>query len=196
MHKNLTKTQDKKINQFIELALEFNKVHNIFARKNKDEVFEKDFLDCSPVFKIIKKGQSVIDLGSGGGFPGILLSIVKPNNKINLLESSTKKCFFLKSVVEKLSLSNTQVINKTIKKENNIGVFDVITARAFATTKKIIALTKNNTHKNSRYILLKGREKTVQEELSDIDKNQYIYEIINQDTKKYERNIVLIKRNE
>ena len=196
MHKSLTKTQDKKTNQFIELALEFNKAHNIFARKNKDEVFEKDFLDCFPIFKIIKKGQSIIDLGSGGGFPGILLSIVKPNNKISLLESSTKKCFFLKSVVEKLSLTNTRVINETIKKDNDIGVFDVITARAFATTKKIITLTKRNTHKNSRYILLKGREKVVQEELNDIDKNQYIYEIINQDTKKHERNIVLIKRNE
>ena len=196
MHKSLTKTQDKKTNQFIELALEFNKAHNIFARKNKDEVFEKDFLDCFPIFKIIKKGQSIIDLGSGGGFPGILLSIVKPNNKISLLESSTKKCFFLKSVVEKLSLTNTRVINKTIKQDNDIGVFDVITARAFATTKKIITLTKRNTHKNSRYILLKGREKVVQEELNDIDKNQYIYEIINQDTKKHERNIVLIKRNE
>ena len=196
MHKSLTTTQDKKINQFIDLALKFNKTHNIFARKNKNEIYEKDFLDCFPLFKMIKDGQSIIDLGSGGGFPGILLSIVKPNNKTNLLESSTKKCFFLKSAIEKLSLTNTKVINKTIKNNNNIGTFDVITARAFASTKKIITLTKNNTHKNSIYILLKGRKKTIQEELNDIDKNQYIYEIIKQDTKKYERNIVEIKKNE
>ena len=115
MHKSLTTTQDKKINQFIDLALKFNKTHNIFARKNKNEIYEKDFLDCLPLFKMIKDGQSIIDLGSGGGFPGILLSIVKPNNKTNLLESSTKKCFFLKSAIEKLSLTNTKVINKTIK---------------------------------------------------------------------------------
>ena len=196
MHRSLTKNQDKKLNKFIDLALEFNKTHNIFVRKNKDEVIKKDFEDCLPLFKIIKDGQSVIDLGSGGGFPGMLLAIVKPNSKINLLESSIKKCFFLRTTIEKLSLTNTKVINETIKENNHIGVFDVITARAFASTKKIITLTKNNTHKNSRYVLLKGRKKTIEEELNDIDKNQYICEIIEQDTKKYERNIILIKKNE
>ncbi|MAR95844.1 MAG: 16S rRNA (guanine(527)-N(7))-methyltransferase RsmG [Gammaproteobacteria bacterium] len=196
MHRSLTKNQDKKLNKFIDLALEFNKTHNIFVRKNKDEVIKKDFKDCLPLFKIIKDGQSVIDLGSGGGFPGMLLAIVKPNSKINLLESSIKKCFFLRTTIEKLSLTNTKVINETIKENNHIGVFDVITARAFASTKKIITLTKNNTHKNSRYVLLKGRKKTIEEELNDIDKNQYICEIIEQDTKKYERNIILIKKNE
>jgi len=196
MHKNLTKSQGEKINKFINLALEFNKTHNIFVRQNKDEVVEKDFLDCFPLFKMIQDGQSVIDLGSGGGIPGIFIAILKPNNKINLLESSTKKCFFLKTTIKKLSLTNTKVINKTLKENNKIGEFDVITARAFASIKKIITLTKNNTHKNSRYLLLKGREKNIKEELNDIDKNQYICEIIKQDIKKYERNIILIKRNE
>ena len=90
--------------------------------------------------------------GIGGGIPGIFIAILKPDNKINLLESSTKKCFFLKTTIKKLSLTNTKVINKTLKENNKIGEFDVITARAFASIKKIITLTKNNTHKNSRYL--------------------------------------------
>mgnify|MGYP001162646975 FL=1 len=196
MHEIFTKNQKKKIQEFITLALEFNKTHNIFARKNHEEVFQKDVLDCAPLFHMIKEGESVIDLGSGGGLPGILLSIILPNNPISLLESSSKKCYFLKTTIEKLSLKNTNTINKTIEENNSLGAYDVITARAFAPVEKIIKLTKNNTHKNTRHILLKGKKKTIQEELKLINKNQYIYEIINKDTKEHERNIVVIKNNE
>jgi len=196
MHEIFTKNQNKKIQEFITLALEFNKTHNIFARKNQEDVFQKDVLDCAPLLHVIKEGETVIDLGSGGGFPGILLSITLPNNPINLLESSSKKCYFLKTAIEKLSLKNTNTINKKIKENNNLGVYDVITARAFAPIEKIIKLTKNNTHKNTRHILLKGKKKIIQEELKLINKNEYIYEIINEDTKEHERNIVVIKNNE
>ena len=194
MHELFTRDQNKKIKEFINLALEFNKTHNIFVRKDYEEVFQKDVLDCAPLFDMIKEQESVIDLGSGGGFPGILLAIFLPNNHISLLESSSKKCYFLKTVIEKLSLKNTTTINQTIKENNNLGVYDVITARAFAPIKKIIKLTKNNTHQKTKHILLKGKKKIIQEELKLINKNQYIYEIINKDTKEYERNIVVIKQ--
>ena len=194
MHELFTKEQNKKTKEFINLALEFNKTHNIFVRKGYEEVFQKDVLDCAPLFNMIKEEESVIDLGSGGGFPGILLAISLPNNPISLLESSSKKCYFLKTVIEKLSLKNTTTINQTIKENNNLGVYDVITARAFAPIKKIIKLTKNNTHPKTKHILLKGKKKIIQEELKLINKNQHIYEIINKDTKEYERNIVVIKK--
>ena len=194
MHEFFTKEQNKKAKEFINLALEFNKTHNIFVRKGYEEVFQKDVLDCAPLFNMIKEEESVIDLGSGGGFPGILLAISLPNNPISLIENSSKKCYFLKTVIEKLSLKNTTTINQTIKENNNLGVYDVITARAFAPIKKIIKLTKNNTHQKTKHILLKGKKKIIQEELKLINKNQYIYEIINKDTKEYERNIVVIKK--
>ena len=196
MHELFTRDQNKKIKEFINLALEFNKTHNIFVRKDYEEVFQKDVLDCAPLFNMIKEQESVIDLGSGGGFPGILLAIFLPNNHISLLESSSKKCYFLKTVIEKLSLKNTTTINQTIKENNNLGVYDVITARAFAPIKKIIKLTANNTHQKTKHILLKGKKKIIQEELKLINKNQHIYEIINKDTKEHERNIVVIKKNE
>ena len=194
MHKNLTKSQGEKINKFINLALEFNQTHNIFVRKNHEEVYQKDILDCAPLFDMVGEEESVMNLGSGGGFPGILLSILLPNNPISLLESSSKKCYFLKTVVEKLSLKNTKTINQTIKENNSLGVYDVITARAFTSAEKIIKLTKNNSHQKTRHILLKGKKKIIQEELKLINKNQHIYEIINKDTKERERNIVVIKK--
>ena len=186
----------EKINIFILLALEFNKTHNIFSRQGCDEVYEKDILDCEPLIKRIKDNSSVLDLGSGGGFPGILLAITKPKNKVSLIESSAKKCFFLRSVKDKLSLGNITIINKKIEPNNKIGIFDVITARAFASIDKITKLTNTNSNKHTKYLLLKGKNKTTQEELRDIDKNLFLYEIIKQDTKPHERILVVIKKNE
>ena len=119
-----------------------------------------------------------------------------PENKITLVESSSKKCYFLRTVVDKLFLENTTILNERIIENNEIGLFDIITARAFAKTKKILELTKKNTKKDSKYILLKGKEETIIEELKDIDKNLYMYEIIKLELRPEERNIILLKKNE
>ena len=150
--KTLTENQLKKVNTFIELALEFNKTHNIFVRTNKKDVMQKDINDCLPIINLIKPNNNIADLGSGGGFPGILLSITKPGNKITLIESNNKKCYFLRTVIDKLELKNTEVINQTITKNNNLESFDVITARAFASIEKIINLTQKNNKKETEYI--------------------------------------------
>ena len=195
MPKVFSDEQENKIKKFINLALDYNKTHNIFSRESYDEVYENDILDCKPLINHIKKNESVLDLGSGGGFPGILLSIIKPENKINLLESNNKKCYFLKKVSYELNLKNTKIINQTITKKNKLGKFDIITSRAFATIEKTINLTKTNTHENTKYLLLKGKASNIKKELKDIDKNMFRYEIINQDTTK-ERNIVLLCKDE
>ena len=191
--KTLTENQLKKVNTFIELALEFNKTHNIFVRTNKKDVMQKDINDCLPIINLIKPNNNIADLGSGGGFPGILLSITKPSNKITLIESNNKKCYFLRTVIDKLELKNTEVINQTITKNNNLESFDVITARAFASIEKIINLTQKNNKKETEYILLKGKEQKIKEELKLLDQKKYRYEIIKLDNENQERNIVVIK---
>ena len=196
MHDNLSKDQQEKIKEFVVAALEYNKTHNIFSRETEEEVYKKDVLDCIPLVEKIKNQNTVLDLGSGGGFPGIILSITKPQNPISLLEGSEKKCYFLKKIKHKLSLENANIINQTINQNNTLGTFDVITARAFASTQKILKLTQKNTHKETKYLLLKGKEKTINKELKDIDNTRYKYEIIKQDTSYLERNIILIKPNE
>ena len=190
------KDEKEKIDQYIDLATTFNKTHNLFVRKDKEEIYNKDILDCLPIIKLIKPSETVADLGSGGGLPGILLSITKPKNKITLIESNQKKCYFLRSVIHTLGLKNTTVLNKKLTKQNKLGVFDIITARAFASIEKIIRLTTNNVSEKSKYILLKGREEKTQEELKLLDTKKYRYEIIRLDNKNQERNLVLIKNNE
>ena len=194
--KTFNRPQQEKIEKYIELAIEFNKTHNIFVRRDREEILDKDIFDCSPLIKIIEPNKSIVDLGSGGGLPGVLLSITNPKNQITLIESSHKKCYFLKSLIHNLELTNTKVINTTLTEKNDIGVFDVITARAFAPIEKIIRLTKNNTHKQSIYYLLKGKDKKIIDELKVINQKKYNYEIIKLDNKYFDRSLVVIKENE
>ena len=192
----ISKKNEEKIIAFIALALEFNKTHNIFVRKSTNEVFEKDVVDCLPLISEIPDGKLVLDLGSGGGFPGMLIGILRPKNKIHLIESSSKKCYFLKKVISDLVLKNISVINKTINKNNEMGKYDIITARAFASTEKIINITKNNRKPSTKYLLLKGKLKKIKEEIAVLNTKHLTCEIIKIDNKKVERHLLKISHNE
>ena len=194
MHKELSTKEEQLINHFINEALTFNLKHNIFIRENKEEVLEKDIFDCLPLVEKIKTKEKILDLGSGGGFPGIVLAILRPDSEIHLLEKSQKKCYFLNKTKDTLKLKNINVLKTTISKKNVLEKYSVITARAFSSTKNILDLTKNNLKENGRYLLLKGRAEKIEEELAAININNYKYEIIELENKKYERHIVQITK--
>ena len=194
MHKELSTKEEELINHFINEALTFNLKHNIFIRTNKEEVFEKDILDCLPLVKKIKTKEKILDLGSGGGFPGIVLAILRPDSEIHLLEKSQKKCYFLNKTKDALKLKNIKVLKTTISQKNALEKYSVITARAFSSIKNILDLTKNNLKENGRYLLLKGRAEKIEEEIAAINTNNYKYEIIELENKKYERHIVQITK--
>ena len=190
---NITKKQKKQIQTFIEDALEFNKTHNIFVRKSKEDVYDKDVIDCFPLVEKITPNKTVLDLGSGGGFPGILLAITKQKNQIFLLERNKKKSYFLKKIIKKLQLTNVFVINKNITKNNTFGKFDIITARAFSDIENILKVTKPNSKTSTKLLLLKGRDEKIKKEIKLLDKNKYLCEIINLKNNTTERNMVIIK---
>ena len=196
MHKNFSKTEKEKIELYVQEALAFNKKHNLFIRANKDEVFEKDILDCVPLVEKIEKESKILDLGSGGGFPGVVLAILRPDCEVHLLEKSQKKCYFLNKTKDTLKLNNIKVLKQTITKNNALEEYPTITARAFSSTQNILNLTEKNLKKNGKYLLLKGRIEKIEEEMAAINTNNYKYEIIELDNKKYERHIVQIKKNE
>ena len=181
------------VNKFLEKALKYNQNHNLFNRNNKKEL-QKDVNESLSINPLIKNKPKILDLGSGGGFPGIITAITNPECKIYLLEKNNKKSYFLKKTIIELGLANAAVVNKRLEQENNLGIFDLITARAFSSIKNILNLTKNNSNKETQYLLLKGTKKTITDELNEIDTNNYIYEIINTEEKPKERNIVVIKK--
>jgi 16S rRNA (guanine527-N7)-methyltransferase len=196
MHEKNPAEVEKKIEQFVYEALAFNKKHNIFVRESIKEVYEKDVDDCLPVLQKINNTDKILDLGSGGGFPGIVIAIVKPMCEIHLLEKSKKKCYFLNKTIDFLGLKNAKVLNTVISKNNNLGPYTLITARAFSSTTNILELTQNNLCEGGKYVLLKGKKEKITEELATIDTNKYKYEIIKLENKKYERHLVEIKKGE
>ena len=196
MHKIFSKTEKEKIELYVQEALAFNKKHNLFIRANRDEVFKKDILDCVPLVEKVEKGSKILDLGSGGGFPGVVLAILRPDCEVHLLEKSQKKCYFLNKTKDTLKLNNIKVLKQTISKNNTLEEYPTITARAFSSTQNILNLTEKNLKKNGKYLLLKGRIEKIEEEMAAINTNNYKYEIIKLDNKKYERHIVQIKKNE
>jgi len=191
-----SKEEVGKIKEFVVDAIVFNKSHNIFVRELAEEVFEKDILDCMPLIEKIKENEKILDMGSGGGFPGLLIAILRPNCEIHLLEKSQKKCYFLNKTIHKLGLLNAKTLNINIKPNNKIGAYDLITSRAFSSTENTLNLSKTNLEIGGRYILLKGREEKITEELESLDTNKYKYEIIKIQNTKHERHLVEIKINE
>jgi|TARA_B110000967_G_scaffold197133_1_gene228511 16S rRNA (guanine527-N7)-methyltransferase len=191
-----SKEEVGKIKEFVVDAIEFNKSHNIFVRELAEEVFEKDILDCMPLIEKIKENEKILDMGSGGGFPGLLIAILRPNCEIHLLEKSQKKCYFLNKTIHKLGLLNAKTLNINIKPNNKIGAYNLITSRAFSSTENTLNLSKKNLEIGGRYILLKGREEKITEELESLDTNKYKYEIIKIQNTKHERHLVEIKINE
>jgi 16S rRNA (guanine527-N7)-methyltransferase len=181
------------INKFLDKALKYNQTHNLFNRNSKEEL-KKDVNESISINPFITNKSKILDLGSGGGFPGIITAITNPECKIYLLEKNTKKSYFLKKTIIELGLTNAFVIDKRLEQENDLGIFDLITARAFSSINSILDLTKNNSNKETQYVLLKGTKKTITEELNEINTNNYIYEIINTEEKPKERNIVVIKK--
>ena len=186
----------EKIYQFVNKAIQFNKHHDIFQRTSAEEVLKKDVEESLQINSHISKQDTILDIGSGGGFPGIVIAISNPKTQTHLVESNQKKAYFLKQIKHDLFLDNLIVHNQRIESHNNLGEFSLITARAFATIEKILTLSENNLLQSGKYVLFKGTKNKIEEELTSLNTNKFKYEIIKQDNKEKERHLVVIKKHE
>ena len=134
----LNETQKKQFDQFYELLVEWNKVMNLTGITEYEEVNEKHFVDSVSIVKSVDMNQveSVIDVGTGAGFPGIPLKIVFPHLKVVLLDSLNKRINFLNTVIDELGLENISTIHGRAedfaKKPEYREQFDLCVSRAVA----------------------------------------------------------------
>ena len=127
----LNEEQISKFEKYLELLLEWNEKFNLTAITDKDEIEEKHFLDSLMLIEFFGIGnKTLLDVGSGAGFPGIPLAIAEPSLKVTLLEANGKKVSFLKEVIKVLELPNVEVIQGRAEELKMREHFDVVTARA------------------------------------------------------------------
>ena len=159
----------EKINTYKEMLIEENSRINLVSKTTLDDIDNRHFLDSAQLMPLIKnKNLSLLDVGTGAGLPGIILAIAGCK-KVNLVEKQSKKCDFLKRVNGQLELE-MNIINSRVE-DIVEEKFDYIVSRAFARIDKIITATKNISHKNTKFILLKG--KTYLDETKLISKKNF-----------------------
>ena len=156
----LSAVQKEQLHTYFELLVEKNKVMNLTGITEENDVYEKHFYDSLLFsFDIDFSGKTLIDVGTGAGFPGLVLAICYPNLKVTLLEPLNKRCVFLSEVVTALGLQNVEIVNQRSEdySKNNREKFDYATARAVARLNMLLELVMPLVKVNGTFIALKGR---------------------------------------
>lgn len=150
----------EKLLQFSDLLLEKNKVMNLTAVTDPKEVVTRHFLDCAALASHIGAGQTVLDVGTGAGFPGIPLAILCPGTQFTLLDAQRKRIDFLKEVAEELSLSNVMPVHARAEEFAALhrASFDLAVSRAVADLRVLVELTLPMVKKGGTFYAMKAAD--------------------------------------
>lgn len=156
----LTDEQLHQLDKYYQLLIEWNKVMNLTGITEEKEVYLKHFYDSLTIAKVIDltKEKSLCDVGSGAGFPGMVLKIVFPNLKVTLVDSLNKRIKFLTEVANELNLKDIALVHARAEDfaKNNREKFDVVTARAVAPINVLLEYCLPLIKVGKYFIALKG----------------------------------------
>jgi 16S rRNA (guanine527-N7)-methyltransferase len=173
---NVSRETIEKLNIYEDFLLLTNKNLNLIGKTTENQIYFRHFIDSAQIYKIIDKKLDVVDLGSGAGFPGLIIKILMNNSNIEgnvtLIEKSVKKSKFLSDLSKKLNLV-LKIENKKLEEYNFINNSSVV-SRAFKSTLDTLDLLFKNINKIKEIILLKG--KTYQQELEEA-KKKYTFNV-------------------
>ena len=153
---DLTETQRKQFSQISEVYKDWNQKINVVSRKDIDEIYTRHVLHSLGIAKVqaFKSGAKILDVGTGGGFPGIPLAILFPEVQFTLVDSIGKKIKVVDEVVEALKLTNVKTVNNRVEQLN--GEFDFIISRAVAVMPSFVRWVKGKIAKHSHHELKNG----------------------------------------
>jgi len=160
---NLTPKQISDLDYYCHFLIEYNQHTNLTAIKEENQVYLKHFYDSLTIVKglDLSKYHNLIDIGTGAGFPGMVLKIVFPHLNITLLDSNNKKITFLQQLAEKLKLTNINFFHGRAEGfcQKNRETFEVVTARAVSNMNTLAELCLPLVKKDYYFIALKGSNK-------------------------------------
>jgi 16S rRNA (guanine527-N7)-methyltransferase len=167
---NVSRETIEKLNIYKDFLLSSNKSLNLIGKTTENQILTRHFIDSAQIYDLIEDKSEIIDLGSGAGFPGVVLKILIDDKKIpgniTLIDKSPKKCKFLQDLSDKLGLT-LKIVN--LKIENfNFNKISTVVSRAFKKTVDTIDILFKSNDKIRNIILIKG--KTYQQELEDAKK--------------------------
>jgi len=173
---NVSRETIEKLNKYKDFLLSSNKSLNLIGKTTENQIFTRHFTDSAQIYDLIEDKSEIIDLGSGAGFPGVILKILMDNNKIvgniTLIDKSPKKCKFLQDLSDKLGLT-LKIVN--LKIENfKFNKISIVVSRAFKKTVDTIDILLKNNDKIRNIILIKG--KTYQQEIEEA-KKKYTFDV-------------------
>ena len=189
----LSDEQCAKLSAYVELLAKWNKVYNLTSVRDPEEMISRHILDSLAIFPYVT-GDTLLDVGSGAGLPGIPIAIVKPEMAVTLLDSNSKKTRFLQQVKAELALTNITVVHARIE-QADLPQFAMVTARAFSTINDIIDLAGRHCDDAGCLLLMKGV--FPQQELDDVSGEYEVQDVVSLDVPDCDgqRHIVRIVKN-
>lgn len=158
----ITEEIKEKLNLYGNLLLEWNEKMNLTAIKEPEEVLFKHFYDCILFFKNVNVPQNaaLIDVGTGAGFPGMVIKITRPDIKVTLLDSLNKRLVFLNEVISQLGLKGIETVHSRAedagKNSRYREKFDIVTARAVASMPVLSEYCMPLVKKGGQFVAMKG----------------------------------------
>ena len=140
----------------LELIEKWNQVHNLTAVRDTAQMVVLHLLDSLTLLPHLGDAKSLIDVGSGPGFPGIPLAIARPELSITLLDSSHKKCAFLEQARVELGLTNVTVVCERVQQFHPEQLFDAVVSRAFAELSDFVVQSQHLAAPGGRLLAMKG----------------------------------------
>jgi 16S rRNA (guanine527-N7)-methyltransferase len=189
------KLSDQVIDQlmtYLNLVEKWNRVYNLTAIRERDEMIKLHFLDSLSILNHVHV-KNILDVGSGAGFPGIVLAITKPELKVTVMDSVNKKTTFMQQVKSELSLTNLDVVNSRVEDYQPTTLFEAVTSRAFSNLKNMMSLTQHTLQKEGVWLAMKSKD--VREELEAFEKNQYTLIPLEVPFINAERYLVILKKD-
>jgi 16S rRNA (guanine527-N7)-methyltransferase len=164
---------------FVKLLQQWGKVHNLSGRLTKSDI-EENILDSVYPLKFIKDYTSFADIGTGAGYPGLILAMALRDVKSYLIEPRIKRVSFLNFVKATLKLDNLTVLCSRVEQVKDLQV-ELITSRAVTNTSLLLDITKNIKKENSSYLFYKGSVLENEIEIANLN----TYKIVNRKDRNY-----------